>query len=111
MTVPRPRAELTRTNPAIHLSGKVSPAGEEIVPGRRTAGPGLQQLPAGAAPAAAGPADAAMVGDEISVAAQITALFDAGATDVWAAVFPVGDDRAGSRRRTTDLLKELVSAG
>jgi F420-dependent oxidoreductase-like protein len=60
---------------------------------------------------AAGPADAAVVGDEASVAAQLRALVDAGATDVWAAVFPVGDDRAGSRRRTTDLLRELLSAG
>lgn len=60
---------------------------------------------------AAGPAEAAIVGDETSVAEQLRALVDAGATDIWAAVFPIGDDRAGSRRRTTDLLKELVSAG
>ena len=46
---------------------------------------------------AAGPADAAIVGDEAAVAAQIEALFDAGATDVWAAPFPVGEDRAASR--------------
>ena len=59
---------------------------------------------------AAGPADAAIVGDEASVAAQIKGLFDAGATDVWGAIFPVGDDRAGSRRRTRDLLKELAAA-
>jgi F420-dependent oxidoreductase-like protein len=57
---------------------------------------------------APGPADAAVVGDEASVAAQIGALFDAGATDVWAAVFAVGDDRAASRRRTRDLLQELA---
>ena len=37
---------------------------------------------------AAGPADAAIVGDEAAVAAQIEALFDAGATDVWAAPLP-----------------------
>ncbi len=53
---------------------------------------------------AAGPADAAIVGDEASVAAQVEELFEAGATDVWAAIFPVGDDRKGSRRRTCDLL-------
>jgi F420-dependent oxidoreductase-like protein len=58
---------------------------------------------------AASPADAAIVGDEKSVAAQLQSLFDAGATDVWAAVFPVGDDRSASRRRTMALLKELVS--
>jgi len=59
---------------------------------------------------AAGPADAAIVGDEVSVTAQIRALFDAGATDVWAAAFPVGDDRAASRQRTRALLEELAAA-
>ena len=49
---------------------------------------------------AAGPGDAAIVGDEAAVAAQIQALFDAGTTDVWAAPFPVGDDRSASRQRT-----------
>jgi F420-dependent oxidoreductase-like protein len=58
---------------------------------------------------AANPADAAIVGDEKSVAAQLQSLLDAGATDVWAAVFPVGEDRSASRRRTMTLLKELVS--
>lgn len=60
---------------------------------------------------AAGPADAAIVGDEVSVRRQLQALLDAGATDVWAGVFPVGDGRDGraaSVRRTTELLKELV---
>ncbi len=55
------------------------------------------------------PADAAIVGNGASVRAQLQTLLDAGATDIWAAVFPVGDDRATSRRRTMDLLKELVS--
>jgi F420-dependent oxidoreductase-like protein len=59
---------------------------------------------------AAGPADAAIVGDETAVTAQIQALFDAGATDVWAAPFPVGDDRSASRQRTRALLKELAAA-
>jgi alkanesulfonate monooxygenase SsuD/methylene tetrahydromethanopterin reductase-like flavin-dependent oxidoreductase (luciferase family) len=59
---------------------------------------------------AAGPEDAAIVGDETAVTARIEALFAAGATDVWAAVFPVGDDRAASRRRTRSLLKELAAA-
>ena len=59
---------------------------------------------------APGPADAAIVGDEGAVAAQIQALFDAGATDVWAAPFPVGDDRSASRQRTRALLKELAAA-
>jgi len=55
-----------------------------------------------------GPAEAAIVGDEASVTAQIEALFDAGATDLWAAPFPVGDERSASRARTRDLLKQLV---
>jgi F420-dependent oxidoreductase-like protein len=58
------------------------------------------------------PADAAIVGDEASVRAQLKSLLDAGATDIWAAVFPVGGDRDARRasvRRTTDLLKELAS--
>jgi alkanesulfonate monooxygenase SsuD/methylene tetrahydromethanopterin reductase-like flavin-dependent oxidoreductase (luciferase family) len=58
----------------------------------------------------AGPAEAAIVGDETSVTAQIEALFAAGATDVWAAPFPVGDDRSASRRRTRALLVELAAA-
>jgi F420-dependent oxidoreductase-like protein len=58
---------------------------------------------------AAGPGDAAIVGDEAAVTEQIQELFDAGATDVWAAPFPVGDDRAASRQRTRALLKELVA--
>ena len=57
---------------------------------------------------ATSPADAAIVGNEASVRAQLQSLLDAGATDIWAAVFPVGDDRAASRRRTTELLKDLV---
>ena len=59
---------------------------------------------------AAGPADAAIVGSEEKVAAAIAGLFDAGATDAWAAVFPVGDDRSGSRARTRALLKELANS-
>jgi F420-dependent oxidoreductase-like protein len=57
----------------------------------------------------AGPAEAAIVGDEASVTAQIAALFDAGATDLWAAPFPVGEDRAASRARTRALLQELAT--
>lgn len=59
---------------------------------------------------ARGPADAVIAGDETSVRAQLQELVDAGATDVWAAVFPVGDDARASRRRTTDLLRELLSS-
>ena len=60
---------------------------------------------------AAGPADAAIVGDEAAVTAQIQALFDAGATDVWAAPFPVGDDRLCLARAAPERsLKELANA-
>jgi F420-dependent oxidoreductase-like protein len=55
-----------------------------------------------------GPAEAAIVGDEATVTATIQGLFDAGATDFWAAIFPVGDDRSGSRARTRALLDSLV---
>jgi F420-dependent oxidoreductase-like protein len=61
-------------------------------------------LDVGGAP---GPADAAVVGDEDAVTAQIAALFEAGATDVWAAPFAVGDARA-SRARTRALLAGLA---
>ena len=59
---------------------------------------------------AAGPADAAIVGDEAAVTAGIAGLFEAGATDVWAAIFPVGADRRASRERTRALLEQLVAA-
>jgi F420-dependent oxidoreductase-like protein len=56
----------------------------------------------------AGPAEAVIVGDEDSVTAQVRALFEAGATDVWAAPFPVGGDAAASRARTRALLASLA---
>lgn len=55
------------------------------------------------------PAEAAIVGPEDQVAAAITDLVDAGGTDVWAAPFPVGDDRRASRERTRTLLRDLVA--
>jgi F420-dependent oxidoreductase-like protein len=58
---------------------------------------------------AAGPADAAIVGDEKEVERQITAVFDAGATDLWAAPFVVGD-RQASRARTRALLAALAGS-
>ena len=56
------------------------------------------------------PADAAIVGDEAAVTAQIEALFEAGGTDFWAAPFPVGGDRSASRARTRALLQHLATA-
>jgi F420-dependent oxidoreductase-like protein len=55
------------------------------------------------------PGEAAIVGDEKAVEAQVRALADAGATDLWAFVVPVGSDRGASRRRTIDLLKGLAT--
>src|SRR3984885_12033687 len=54
------------------------------------------------------PAEAAVVGDEGSVTRQVLALFEAGATDVWAAPFPVGEDARASRARTRALLAGLA---
>jgi alkanesulfonate monooxygenase SsuD/methylene tetrahydromethanopterin reductase-like flavin-dependent oxidoreductase (luciferase family) len=56
----------------------------------------------------ASPAEAAVVGDEEAVARQVEELFAAGATDLWAAPFPVGSDRAASRARTRALLADLA---
>ncbi len=56
-----------------------------------------------------GPAEAVIVGDEASVSAQLQELIEAGATDIWASIFPVGDDVSGSRRRTRDLLRTLAT--
>jgi alkanesulfonate monooxygenase SsuD/methylene tetrahydromethanopterin reductase-like flavin-dependent oxidoreductase (luciferase family) len=59
---------------------------------------------------ASSPADAVLAGDEAAVERQIRALFAAGATDVWAAPFPVGADRAASRARTRAFLAHLARA-
>src|SRR5438105_2960922 len=53
---------------------------------------------------AEGPADVAIVGDQDAVASGLTALFDAGATEVVAA--PYGS--AEERKRTADLLTSLA---
>ncbi len=54
---------------------------------------------------AKGPADVAIVGDEDTVAAQITALAGCGVTDFVAGQFAAGQDRA----RTRNLLKTLIT--
>lgn len=54
------------------------------------------------------PVDAAIVGDEAAVTAQLQALIDAGASDIWARPLPVGD-REKSLGRTVDLLSSLAS--
>jgi F420-dependent oxidoreductase-like protein len=54
-------------------------------------------------------ADAAIVGDAASVRSQLAALEEAGATDIWAGIFPVGDDPATSVRGTYEALAEMVA--
>jgi F420-dependent oxidoreductase-like protein len=56
---------------------------------------------------AQGPADVAVIGNEDAVIRQLRDLARAGATDFLAAMFPVGDDAAGSRARTWELLRSL----
>lgn len=56
------------------------------------------------------PADAALVGTEREVTQQLNRLIDAGATDVWAQLTPVGPDRGTSLSRTRDLLRSLSTA-
>jgi len=62
-----------------------------------------------AAGGASSPAEVALVGDEDAVADAVRALFAAGATELWAAPFPVGDDRRASRQRTRALLRDLAA--
>jgi 5,10-methylenetetrahydromethanopterin reductase len=54
---------------------------------------------------AAGPADVAIVGDEETVATQITALADCGVTDFIAGEFATGAEQ----QRTRDVLKRLIA--
>jgi F420-dependent oxidoreductase-like protein len=54
------------------------------------------------------PAELAVVGDEASVERQFRALADAGATDVVAWLYPVGEDKSASLERTWALLGSLV---
>jgi F420-dependent oxidoreductase-like protein len=56
----------------------------------------------------AGAAEAAIVGDEAAVRRQLQSLIDAGATDIWAGIFAVGDDPSASLRRTYDALREML---
>ena len=57
-----------------------------------------------------GPAEAAVIGDEESVARQLAGFVEAGASDIWTVSVPVGDDRRASLARTRTLLRELASA-
>ena len=55
-----------------------------------------------------GPGDIAIVGNEAEVTRQLRALADAGATELLAAIMPVGDDAEASAARTWALLKSLL---
>lgn len=54
-----------------------------------------------------GPADVAVVGNEVEVEQQLRAFADAGTTDFIASIFPVGDDQDASIARTRTFLKSL----
>lgn len=56
------------------------------------------------------PEQVAAIGDEDRVTAMLHELVDAGATDIWAAPFPVGADAAASRTRTRALLARLATS-
>ena len=56
---------------------------------------------------AIGPGDVAIVGDERAIEAAIRRFADAGATDLQAAIFPLGDDAGAEVRRTRAFLSEL----
>jgi alkanesulfonate monooxygenase SsuD/methylene tetrahydromethanopterin reductase-like flavin-dependent oxidoreductase (luciferase family) len=57
---------------------------------------------------AQGPADVAVIGNEAEVTRQLRDFAAAGATDFLAALFPVGgEDMAGSKARTWELLRSL----
>lgn len=57
---------------------------------------------------APGPGAVAITGTESDVERQVRGLATAGATDLLAQIYPVGDDADASRSRTRDLLRSLV---
>jgi F420-dependent oxidoreductase-like protein len=75
-------------------------------PGAYASLPNYQRVVAAGGSAQA--SDVAIVGNEAAVTRQLQALIDSGASDIWAGIFPVGDDRSSSLRRTTDLLASLA---
>ena len=52
--------------------------------------------------------DVAITGNARSVKAQLRALLDAGASDIWAGIIAAGDDPQASRHRTLETLRELL---
>jgi F420-dependent oxidoreductase-like protein len=57
---------------------------------------------------APGPADVAICGDEATVEREVRAVAASGATDFFAAMFPVGEDAKASLARTRELMRGLV---
>jgi Luciferase-like monooxygenase. len=53
------------------------------------------------------PGELAVMGPESEVEKQLRRFADAGATELWPTVFPVGDDAEGSVRRSRALLAAL----
>lgn len=56
-------------------------------------------------------AELAMVGSEAEVQSQLVRYAEAGATELWAAVFPVGEDAAASVDQTRAFLADLQPSG
>jgi len=55
------------------------------------------------------PGDVVLVGDEAAIASRLRRWRDLGVTDVVAAPFPVGDDRAESLRRTRETIASIAA--
>ena len=55
------------------------------------------------------PGALAVTGDEAAIGKQLGRLADAGVTELWPIIFPVGDDPGRSRRETRALLRELAT--
>jgi alkanesulfonate monooxygenase SsuD/methylene tetrahydromethanopterin reductase-like flavin-dependent oxidoreductase (luciferase family) len=55
------------------------------------------------------PGRLAVVGSESEVDKQLRRFADAGATELWPTVFPVGEDADASVRRTRALLADLAA--
>lgn len=53
----------------------------------------------------------AIVGTESAVVDQLRTYADAGVTELWPVIFPVGDDEADSIRRTREFLAGVAAAG
>jgi 5,10-methylenetetrahydromethanopterin reductase len=55
------------------------------------------------------PGALAVTGDEAAIEKQLGRLADAGVTELWPIIFPVGDDPSRSRHETRALLRALAT--